>query len=63
MRYSNLSYRSPVYEGDVTYVNAEVKELHKESAWGAPLVQLEVTMTNQDNAKLASGRVDVELPP
>ena len=62
VRYSNLSYRSPAYEGDVTYLNAEVKELHKESAWGAPLVQLEVTMTNQDNAKLASGRVDVELP-
>lgn len=62
VRYSKVDYRSPAYEGDVTYLNAEVKELHKESAWGVPLVQLEVTMTNQDNAMMASGRVDVELP-
>jgi len=62
VRYSKVDYRAPAYEGDVTYLNAEVKELHKESAWGVPLVQLEVRMTNQDNAMMASGRVDVELP-
>lgn len=62
VRYSSTSYRAPAYEGDVTYLNAEVVELHKESTWGVPLVQLEVKMTNQDNAILATGRVDVELP-
>jgi hypothetical protein len=46
----------------VTYLEAEVTERQELSAWGAPLVQLAVKMTNQDGAVLATGRIDVELP-
>jgi acyl dehydratase len=62
VRYSNTSYRSPAYEGDVTYLDAVVRERVEESAWGAPLVRLDVKMTNQDGSVLATGTADVELP-
>ena len=62
VRYSNTSFRGPAYEGDVTYLDAEVMERQELSVWGAPLVRLSVKMTNQDGAVLATGTVDVELP-
>jgi acyl dehydratase len=62
VRYSNTSYRSPAYEGDVTYLDAVVRERVEESVWGAPLVRLDVKMTNQDGSVLATGTADVELP-
>ncbi|HKP62542.1 MAG TPA: MaoC family dehydratase N-terminal domain-containing protein [Polyangiales bacterium] len=62
VRYSNTSYRSPAYEGDVTYLDAEVMEQQEESVWGTPLVRLDVKMRNQDGTVLATGQVDVELP-
>jgi acyl dehydratase len=62
VRYSNTSYRGPAYEGDVTYLNAEVVEAQDESSWGGPLVRLDLKMTNQDGGILATGKIDVELP-
>jgi hypothetical protein len=62
VRYSNTSYRGPAYEGDVTYLDAVVRERVEESSWGAPLVRLDVKMTNQDGSVLATGTADVELP-
>ena len=62
VRYSNASYRGPAYEGDVTYLDAEVMERQEESLWGAPLVRLAVRMTNQEGAVLATAKVDVEVP-
>lgn len=62
VRYSNTLFRSPAYEGDVTYLDAEVISRVDESSWGAPLVRLDVKMTNQDGTKLATGQVEVELP-
>jgi acyl dehydratase len=62
IRYSNTTFRGPSYEGDVTYLDAEVSEKIEQSAFGEPLVRLAVTMTNQDGNKLATGTVDVELP-
>lgn len=62
VRYSNASFRGPAYEGDVTYLDAEVMEQQEQSVWGAPLVRLDVKMTNQDGAVLATAKVDVELP-
>jgi hypothetical protein len=38
-----------------------VAERQEESAWGSPLVRLQVKMANQDGAVLATGKVDVEL--
>jgi acyl dehydratase len=62
VRYSNSQFRGPAYEGDVTYLNAEVMERREESSWGTPIVLLEIKMTNQDGSVLATGTVDVELP-
>jgi acyl dehydratase len=62
VRYSNASYRAPAYEGDVTYLDAQVMERQEESVWGTALVRLEVKMTNQDGAVLATAKADVELP-
>jgi acyl dehydratase len=62
IRYSTTSYRGPAYEGDVTYLEAEVAEKQEESAWGAPLVRLEVKLRDQEHKVLATGKVDVELP-
>jgi hypothetical protein len=44
-------------------MQAEVIERKEESVWGGPLIRLDVEMTNQDGAVLATGKVDVELPP
>jgi acyl dehydratase len=62
VRYSNTSFRGPAYEGDITYVDAEVSNRQRESSWGTALVTLVVKMTNQDGGLLAQGQVDVELP-
>jgi acyl dehydratase len=62
VRYSNTSYRGPAYEGDVTYLDAEVIEREEESVWGAPLVTLDVKMRNQDGKVLAAGKAHVQLP-
>jgi acyl dehydratase len=62
VRYSNTQFRGPAYEGDVTYVQAEVIGREEQSAWGGRLIRLAVELTNQDGAVLATGKVDVELP-
>jgi acyl dehydratase len=62
IRYSNTSLRAPAYEGDVTYLEAKVTGKQAESAWGEPLVSLQVKMTNQDGVVLAGASVDVQLP-
>ena len=62
IRYSNVSFRGPAYEGDVTCLDAEIMERQEQSVWGGLLVRLEVKMTNQDGGALATARVDVELP-
>jgi acyl dehydratase len=62
IRHSNTSLRAPAYEGDVTYLDAEVIDKQAESPWGEPLVCLDVKMTNQDGAVLATGKAEVQLP-
>jgi hypothetical protein len=62
VRYSYASYRGPAYEGDVTYLDAEVMLLQEQSTWGAPLARLDIKMTNQDGAVLATAQADIELP-
>ena len=49
-------------EGDVSFLDAEVTGKTAESAWGSPIVTLQVRMTNQDGLLLTDGVVDVELP-
>ena len=62
VRHSKASFRLPAFEGDVTYFEAEVIGKEEQSTWGAPLVQVKVTLTNQDGGVLVDCTAEVELP-
>src|SRR3954449_4941235 len=61
VRHSNVQYRFPAFEGDVTYLDAEVTGKRHDETLGASLVTLEVVMSTQDGAVMAKGTVEVEL--
>jgi len=62
VRHSNVQYRFPAFDGDVTYLDAEVTGKRLDDTLGAPLVTLEVVMSTQDGAVMAKGPVEVQLP-
>ena len=62
IRHSNVQYRFPAFDGDLTLIDAEVTAAGHDAMLGAPLVTLEVTMTNQNGSLMAKGPVEVELP-
>ncbi len=62
IRHSNMQYRFPAFDGDLTLIDAEVTAARHDAMLGAPLVTLDVTMTNQDGSLMAKGPVEVELP-
>jgi acyl dehydratase len=62
IRHSNMQYRFPAFEGDATFLDAEVVDRRRDQTLGAKLVTLEVVMTTQDRAVMAKGPVEVELP-
>ena len=62
VRHSKMQFRGPSFEGDVTYVDGEVCAREAESAFGVPLVSVEVRMTNQEGVVLVDGVAEVELP-
>jgi acyl dehydratase len=62
VRHSNVQYRFPAFDGDVTYLDAEVTGKRLDDTLGAPLVTLEVVMTTQDGAVMAKGPVEVQVP-
>jgi len=62
VRYVKSDFRGAAFEGDVTYFDAEVVELHPESAWGVPLVTVKVKLTNQDGGVVVVATGQVELP-
>jgi hypothetical protein len=53
---------APAFEGDVTFIDAEVTDKLVESIWGAPLAKVKLRATNQDGAVLVDAIADVELP-
>ena len=61
-RHSNVQYRFPAFEGDVTYLDAEVTGKRRDETLGEALVTLEVVMSTQDGAVMAKGPVEVALP-
>ena len=61
LRHLKTSFRASCYEGDVTFVDAEVVAKQADSAWGGPLVTVRLTMTNQDGEVLVTGVGDVEI--
>jgi acyl dehydratase len=62
VRHSKSQFRAPAFEGDVTYVDAEVIAKDPESAYGMPTVTVKVVLTNQDKGILVDGTLEVELP-
>jgi hypothetical protein len=62
IRHSNIQYRFPAFEGDLTLLDAEVSGTRRDDTFGAGLVTLLVTMRTQDGTVMAKGPVEVELP-
>lgn len=62
VRHSKADFRSPAFEGDVTWFDAEVVDKQPESAWGVPLVQVKLNLTNQDGKVLVDCSAELELP-
>lgn len=62
VRHAKSDFRTPAFEGDVTFIEGEVVDRIEKSEWGFPVVQVEVTMTNQDGAIVVTSVNEVELP-
>jgi acyl dehydratase len=60
--HSKTQFRSPPFEGDVTYVDGEVSQRTDDSAHGFPLVQVKVRMVTQEGQTILTGVADVALP-
>jgi acyl dehydratase len=62
IRHSKSQFRAPAFEGDVTYVEAEVSAKTAQSAFGMPTVTVQTKLTNQEGAVLVDATLEVELP-
>ena len=62
VRHTKADFRGPAFEGDVTYFDGEIVAKEENSAWGVPLVQVKVRLTNQDGGTLVTSLNEVELP-
>ena len=60
--HSKMSYRSPAFTGDVTFLDGEVEEIGEDRRTGQPIASVKVVMTNQRNEVMASGTAEVRLP-
>jgi len=60
--HSNMSYRSPALIGDVTFLKGRVAEIDYHDPSGQPVAAIDVTMTNQRDEVMASGRAEAKLP-
>jgi len=52
VRHTKADFRGPAFEGDVTYFDAEVVDKQPDTAWGVPLVQVKLRLTNQNGETL-----------
>lgn len=59
--HSKTQFRSPAFEGDVTFVDAEVVDKQDTSAYGMPIVTVKTRMTTQDGETILTGTADVSL--
>ena len=57
--HSNMSYRSPAFEGDLTRLDGEV--ISADASSGVNMVRVAVTMTNQREEVMATGETLVRL--
>jgi acyl dehydratase len=59
--HSKTQFRSPAFEGDVTYVDGEVIEKIDQSPYGMPVVRVAVKMTTQNGDTILTGKAEVQL--
>ena len=59
--HSNASYRNPAFTGDATFIDGEVVDVRVERR-RHHIAEVKVEMRNQDDAIMATGTVEVELP-
>jgi acyl dehydratase len=62
VRHARSQFRSPAFEGDVTYLDGEVVEKVDQSPFGMPVAVVKVRQTTQDGDVILSGAAEVELP-
>jgi acyl dehydratase len=62
VRHSNIQYRFPPFEGDLSVLDGTVTAKREDPTFDASLVSLEVVMSNQDGTVMAKGPVEVQLP-
>ncbi len=60
--HSATQFRSPAFEGDVTFVDGEVIEKIDMSPYGMPVVQVRVKMTTQTGEIILTGKAEVQVP-
>ena len=58
--HSNIQYRSPAFEGDVTYLDGQVVGT-RPGTDGSGYADLEITMSNQRGIVLAKGPMEVKF--
>lgn len=62
LRHTNIQYRYPAFEGDVSYLDGTIVEKRESVTFNAALVVVDVVMTNQNGVVLAKGPATIELP-
>jgi N-terminal half of MaoC dehydratase len=60
--HSLTKFRSPAFEGDVTYLDGEVIEKVDASPYGVPVAVVQVKMTTQTGEVILTGKAEVQLP-
>lgn len=62
VRHAKSDFRSPAFEGDVTFFDGEIVDKIENSEWGFPVVQVKVKLTDQNGKTVVSSLNEVELP-
>lgn len=62
VRHSLSKFRSPAFEGDVTYLDGEVVDKVEQSPFGMPVAVVKVKQTTQEGEIILTGTAEVELP-
>jgi hypothetical protein len=60
--HSKSQFRSPAFEGDVTFLDGEIIDKIDVSPYGGPVVQIKVKQTTQTGEVILTGIAEVELP-
>lgn len=60
--HSKSQFRSPAFEGDVTYIDGEVIEKIDTSPFGVSVARVAVKMTTQNGDTILTGKAEVQLP-